>query len=409
VSVDAPVPGRSEPLARGAGLDHGALPDRSGWRAPIGGAVVLWIAARVLVTGTAVVSQFFEPNHGLLRSGSGWFFRLFFNWDSAYYLSIAQHGYSSDASGSITRAFFPGYGLAARVVALAIDPGGPGRGAFVVALWLVSAVASLGAAVLIWRLAEDQYGHRAAIAATALFLAGPYSLFLAASYAESLFLVLALGAWSCGTRQRWLAAGLLCGLASSVRPNGIMLFGALFVMYVTQRRASGRPILSGAFAAMMVGISGAAGYFAYLFVQTGSLTAWTEAQQQGWDRVTQWPWLTFYQTAGRVIYASTLDRRIQYGLDIVFAAILLAGVVYFWRAKHWPAFTYLGLTALSLMTSFTYVSLARNSLLMFPLTIAVASMVDSPRRRPIFWVSFVAGIVLLLFNVHQFTLGLWAD
>jgi hypothetical protein len=160
---------------------------------------------------------------------------------------------------------------------------------------------------------------------------------------------------------------------------------------------------------MWLGISGTVGYFIYLFANTGSWTTWTATQQQGWDRVTQWPWLSFYQTAGRVLFASTLDRRIQYGLDILFAAVLIAGVVYFWRARQWPAFTYLGLTALSLMTSFTYVSLARNTLLLFPLTIAVARTVDAPGRRPIFWVSLGVGIALLVFNVHQFTLGLWAD
>jgi len=409
VPADVPVPESRGALPATVGGDRDPVPHRGRWRGPLGGAAVLWVTARIVVTGAALLTQFFEPHHGLLSSGSDWFFRLLFAWDSDYYQSIALHGYTSNVSDPITRAFFPGYGLAARAVAQVLDPAGPGQDAVVVALWLVSAVASLGAAVLIWRLAEDEYGRRVAIAATALFLMGPYSLFLSASYAESLFVVLALGSWLSGTRQHWLAAGALCGLASFVRPNGLMLFGALVVMYVVRRRADGRPVLSRGLVAVGLGISGTAAYIAYLYVITGSLTAWTEAQRQGWGRMTQWPWLTFYETAGRVVYASTLDRRIQFGLDIVFAAILVAGIAYFWRQRLWPAFTYLGLTALGLMTSFTYVSLAKNTLLLFPLTIAVASMIGVPRRRPVFWVSFVVGLVLLVFNVHQFTLGLWAD
>jgi len=403
------APNQAGSRARASQRDRGTINGPDGWRTPFIGAAILWIAARSLITAVAVLTQFFAPSRGLLHTRGLWFFRLFFNWDSAYYQSIAQQGYFSTSSDPSITAFFPGYGLAARLVALAIDPSGPGQDAVIVALWLVSAIASLVAAVLIWRLAEDRHGRRAAIATTALFVAGPYSLFLAASYAESLFLACALAAWLCGTQERWLAAGLLCGLASAVRPNGIMLFGAMLVMYVTQRRASGRPVVSGAFAAVWLGIAGTAAYFIYLFTHTGSLLTWGTTQQQGWGRVTQWPWLSFYQTAGRILFASTPDRRIQYGLDILFAAILIAGVVYFWRARQWPAFTYLGLTALSLMTSFTYVSLARNTLLLFPLTIAVASTVEAPGRRSVFWVSLGVGLVLLVFNVHQFTLGLWAD
>ena len=370
--------------------------------------LALWLAARILVTGVALVTQYLQPGHGLWSSPDpGWLFRVLFAWDSSYYLQIAAEGYPSGAVTPL-HAFLPGYPLTARGVAWLLEPAGPTEQALVVALWLVPLVASAGAAVLMWHLARDHGGRRVAALATALLVAGPYSVFLAASYAESLFLVLALGAWLAATRERWLLAGVLAALAGAVRPNGIMLAAALAVMYVVQCRAHGRPLLSPSLAGVVVAPLGALAHVVYLYSVTGSVTAWTQAQELGWGRTTQWPWLTFYQTAGRVLYASTPDRQIQFALDICFAFVLVAGVVVYIRRRSWPEATYVGLTALALMTSFTYVSLARTTVLMFPLMIAVAG-VRSPRYRRLPWVVLALGLVLLVFNTHQFTLGLWAD
>lgn len=381
---------------------------RGRWSRAILWGFALWAASRILIGTVALLTQYSLAGHGTIGSKAGWPFRLLFHWDSNYLRGIALHGYFSERSADTWVAFFPGYPLVSRGVAQLVDPTGPSSQAVTFAMWLVVTIASLIATILLFRVAEQRLSARGAVGATALFILGPYALFLAASYSEALFLAFAVGAWLCGSRDRWLAAGLLAAAASATRPNGIFLACAIVVMYLVRRREAGKPILSWNLVAAALGFTGTVAYFVYLSLNTGSLLSWSQSQA-AWHRSLQWPWETLYQTAGRVIYASSLDRQIQFGLDIVFAVILVAGIVYFVRTKRWPEVTYLGLTAISLMTSYSYLSLARNTVTLFPLVLALAGATDKPSRRVLFWIAFSLGLLLLVFNTRQFALGYWAD
>jgi hypothetical protein len=105
------------------------------------------------------------------------------------------------------------------------------------------------------------------------------------------------------------------------------------------------------------------------------LFAWTTAQAIRWHREFHLPWKVFYQTAGRVLFASTTDRRLQFGLDLVFALLLLGAIALWVKRRDRPAGVYAGLTVAALTTSFTVVSLARNSLTVFPMVILLAALV----------------------------------
>ena len=61
------------------------------------------------------------------------------------------------------------------------------------------------------------------------------------------------------------------------------------------------------------------------------------------------------------------------------------------------------------MTSYSYLSLARNTVTLFPLVLALAGATDKPSRRVLFWIAFSLGLLLLVFNTRQFALGYWAD
>jgi hypothetical protein len=380
------------------------------WRRALLGGGGVWLASRIFITGIALLA------HAATHSRHTDFFRLLFHWDSNYLRAIALHGYFSPHSDPTSWvAFFPGYPALSRAVDAALEPAGPTPATLAVAMWIVTLVASLAAAVLVWRLAEvtvdsgpagSTRGVWVAAGATALVLAGPYALFLAASYGEALFLALAVGAWLCATRKHWLWAGLLAAGASFVRPNGLFLAAAIVVMYLVSVRGERFRLRS--LLATLIGFAGTALYFAYLFANTGSLLVWSRAEAT-WGRALEWPWITFYQTAGRVLYASSFDRRIQFGFDLVFAAIVIVAIILFVRRRRWTEVTYLGLTALSLMTSYSYLSLARNTSVLFPIAFLVAGTLEKPGRRRVFWIVFALGLAILAFNTFQFALGRWAD
>ena len=376
------------------------------WLSSLVGGLTVWLCARIAVTSVAVASHALSPDHDAFFDRQNWFVSLFFNWDSRYFAAIATSGYFGSGSSERLQAFFPGYPLTVRFI-VGLGNSSPTPNQISVAMCLVAFASSAAASVVLWRLVEADYGSRIAGAAVVLFAFGPYSLFLQASYSESLFLAFAIGAWWAVRTDRWVLGGILAAIASVARINGVFLVLALVVMFVAQRGRDHRPYLGRAFGLIAVGLSGVAAYFAYLLAATGNVFAWFDAQAVGWHRTLNWPWVTFANTADEALYSHTVDHRFQSVLDITFAVLAVVAVVVLVRKKQWAAALFVAITIGSLMTSNTYLSLARTTLVLFPLAILMASALDKPRWRWAYWAFLTGGVVILIINVHEFTLGGW--
>ena len=376
------------------------------WRTPVVSAVVIWFAARLLITAVAIAAHL--RTDGTYFAKPGWFSSLFFHWDSLYFAGIAKNGYFSPEAHSTWVAFFPGYPAVAGGFTRLFS-GAAMEGGIRLTLCIVAGLAAAASGVALWRLVEDRYGRRVALAATVLYFFGPYSVFLVASYSESLYLALGIAAWWCVSRGRWVVGGILLGFAGATRINGVFLTAALIVMLIGLLRVERRPWVARAIAFAALSLSGVAAYMLYLWARTGDLMAWSHAQTDGWHRVTTWPWRTLHSTIVAAAIEPAPDVRLQLVLDIVFAVLCCTGLVLLLLKRRWPESVLVGLTLVSLMTSASYTSLARNSITLFPLVILVASSLGSRRWRWAYWVLLAFGLALLGINTWLFTLGAWAD
>ena len=375
------------------------------FRAP----VLLWLLARIVLVSWAVGVMFTSGGGWRMLGRPNWPFMLFYHWDSVYFAHIANRGYFGTGSLTTWQAFFPGYPAAARIVAFGFGGAHPSIAQIQVGLSIVAAIGSLVATVLFWHLVWQFHGRRIAIAATVLLLAGPYSLFLIASYSESLFLTFAIGAWLLAGRGSWMWGGILAAAASLTRINGLFLVAALVVLYIRSRQARGLNYRGGAIGLAAIGFSGTGLYFLYLWVRTGNLFAWSTAETLGWDRTTRLPWATFSETLTYALTLPMFDGRMQAWLEIVFAVLLVLACVLLVRRRLWAEAVMVGLTLLSLMTSSSYLSLARTSVVLFPIPILLATTLTSPRWRWVYWTGVSVGVLLLLVNTALFTQGHWAD
>ncbi|MFE4950595.1 mannosyltransferase family protein [Leifsonia sp. NPDC056665] len=369
--------------------------------------VTLWTVAHAAIVGWALVVRaavLVLSGHAAAVSPAA----LFFHWDSVYFGSIAQHGYVGPGTGPTWSAFFPGYPAAARVALAAVGFPHPDHQQVVIALEAVAAIASLAASLLVWRLAHRHYGDRVAVAATVLFVLGPYAVFLVAPYSEALFVAFALGAWLCAERGRWWEAGALAACASATRIDGVFLIAGLAVAVAVRLHSRGEPFLLKAFGTAAIGSAGILGYWAALWAWTGNPTAWFTAQHTGWHRALTWPWITLRDTVESV-FVPPWPHGLQNALDLVFAALIVTALIVFIRRRQWAAVTYVGLTALAMMTSTTYLSIARSTVVLFPLTLLVATTVGDDRRRWIFRTVLAAGLVLLALNTALFVNAVWVD
>lgn len=376
------------------------------WQRPAVGAVLVWLAVRIVLYTTAIVTLAITQPKAF--SQPFWLSRLFYQWDAVELVGVAQHGYFGPGLGGAWPAYFPGYPLAIRGLATVLFGTSPSLGQLTVAATIVVLVASLVAGILLWRIVADRFGDRIALAATVLFFAGPYSVFLVASYSEALFIAFGLAAWLCASRGRWISAGVFGALATVTRINGVFLVVGMVIMFAIIEHRAGRRFVARAIAMAAMAAAGVIAYFVYLYANTGDLLAWSHAQQVGWGRVTQWPWNTLKVTLLEASVTSS-PFHLQYRFDLIFAALMLLGFIVLLVRRWWPEAIYIGLTGLSLATSLSYLSLARNTLLLFPLVMLVAASLLSKRYRWVFWVVLVLGVGLMLFTTTEFVQGHWAD
>lgn len=239
--------------------------------------IFLWSRAAIWA-GALFAWLVFEPNRHpnaarwddpALTRDLGWMTDVWARWDSVWFLRIAEHGYGQ-ASG-VAAAFYPLYPLSLAGLGRALG------GHYVVAGIVLSLACSLAAFVLLYRLAEDRLGAEGARRAVLYLAVFPMALFLGAVYSESLYLLLAVGAFLLAERGRWLGAGAVTGLAILTRIAGIALLPALVVM-AWRRPDRGRALASLCVAPLVFAV-----YPLFLGIQRGDPFAF--ARSQGfWNR-----------------------------------------------------------------------------------------------------------------------------
>ena len=164
-----------------------------------------------------------DPNHAHFPSILWW---MWSNFDSGFYVDIAQHGYwgANTLHGQSNWAFFPLYPILIRIVAF---PFAWHSNAYLFAGLLVTNVAAIIAIFYFYRLTERELNKQLASRAVMYLAFFPMSFFLSTVYPEALFLALSLACVYYARERIWWLAGLLGGLASLTRPQGLLLLAVV--------------------------------------------------------------------------------------------------------------------------------------------------------------------------------------
>jgi hypothetical protein len=241
-------------------------------------------------------------------------------WDTGHYLEIAEDGYTPFEQ----HAFFPLYPLLLRLSGSL--PGGQR-----VAGPILTMLIALAALMVIQRLTEFEFGGATARRTVFYVVAFPTALFLFAPYNEGLFVLLAAGALYACRRGQWWVAGLLAGLAGTVRTFGVLLLLPLAYEYWRQHRRSWD---WSALSLTLVPL-GLAGYAFYCWATTGDALAFAHAQDH-WDRAytlpgaPQWHAIQLLDD-GPLLSAYTLLYAQQLALTGLALTALVLCVVGPWR------------------------------------------------------------------------------
>ncbi|MFG2135629.1 hypothetical protein [Streptomyces sp. NPDC048650] len=213
------------------------------WRAPTGPVATAATALRraapallgyaaVRLLGTLVLLKWAHLRH------HGLWPLLATQWDSRWYLDIADHGYARvlrpDVFDVNNLAFFPLYPTVVKAAA-AVTPGSRATVGLTVAV-----VCSLIAAWGIFAVGDRLQGRRAGTVLAVLWGATPVALVQWMGYTESLFTALAAWTLYAVLSGRWLWAGTLSMLAGLTRPTGLAIAAAVSLCALAALRRSGR-------------------------------------------------------------------------------------------------------------------------------------------------------------------------
>ncbi|MFJ3774219.1 hypothetical protein ACIPX0_21235 [Streptomyces sp. NPDC090075] len=186
-------------------------------------------------------------------------------WDSRWYLGIADHGYVhvlGTAYDHNNLAFFPLYPLLVKAVA-ALTPGTRASTGLVLS-WLASLFAAWGVFAVGDRLA----GRRVGVLLTVLWAAYPVGLVQWMGYTESLFTAFAAWTLYAVLTERWLYAAAGSVLAGLTRPTGIAVAAAVTVTALLSLRTRSPRALTAALLAPL-------GWCAYV--------GWVGVRLHRWD------------------------------------------------------------------------------------------------------------------------------
>ena len=327
---------------------------------------------------------------------------MWYRWDAGFYATIAIEGYDwyNERQVSADMAFLPLYPLAVHL-ASGLTPTGCALSPYLstcatIGGLIVSNIALLASAFLLYDIAKKHMGEKTAIRAVALLLIAPNMIFLSGVYTEALFLLLCLLTFWLLERDRFaVAVGVAC-LACLTRTVGVALYPAL-VWWAWRPPQSRHARLIAAHLPLLVLV----GYVLFAGWWVGDPLAFFQANSLIWGRSFTSPIEAFTVYFSGEQIAIFGFRPAWIDLAATIAYLILAILV--WRQNRmWGVFA-LAAILIPIATG-TLWSMPRFGAVVFPFYIVLAAWSDRLWKQAI--VYGVSAALALLF-ITRFVTWRW--
>jgi hypothetical protein len=391
-------------------------------------ALATFLATRVIVVLAAWmgVSQLITTDPSRYR---GPFVEAALMWDGAWYVSVAQDGYSIPPAPTLSNvAFAPLLPMLVRGLVeifsfLGIHFGDTAFGNYALTGVIITNVAFIAALYVLWRLVA--LDHPEAVANRTLWLvaAFPMGVFWSALYTESLFLLLAAACVLAARRGAWLLAGALGGLATLTRWAGVLLALVLLVEWLSVQRAittRGKPASFLALSCIAVVPLALALHMLYLWAQFGNPLAVLRVQAERWQHKMSF-FLSTYADSVNLLWqhlsysgprrdeimvqgsGNSLYVWLDLGLPLLFVALGVVGLRRGWLRPGDLAWLALGL--LFPLSSDNTRSVARYLLPLWPALVVASRLCEKRPQLERVWLGVSVGLMALV--AYIFGNGKW--
>lgn len=334
------------------------------WRALL--QFIAWIARTRLNVGIDFAYQFDNPNPWI-NDLPNWL-ATFANWDSGWYLSIAERGYEYIGAATATNVvFFPLYPILMRFVSWSLNNQELLAGIILSHLFLVLA------AIYLYKLVKIDYSAKTAWRSVLYMLLFPVAFFFTLVYTESLFIFLAILAFYLARKHLWALASITAFFLSLTKPWGVAVVIPLAIEYFEQRDFSFKNMNLNFFFLGFAPI-GTFVYMLYLKIKFGSWLLFASSQKL-WHEETAF---NFFQTITNYwnnIFITISDNlayqtAISFDFGFFVFGIIMSVLIFLKVRKSYGVYALLA-TLIPALTGIM-VSMSRYVLIIFPIYILLA-------------------------------------
>jgi Gpi18-like mannosyltransferase len=317
---------------------------------------------------------------------------LFFRWDSGWYLSIVQNGYSYVPGKQSNVAFFPLYPSLVKIFSF-------GFADVRITGIVLSNVALLLAMIYLFRLVKMDYQNTKIPLNSVIFaLIFPASFFLSIFYAESLFFFLTVACFYYARKNRWFLSSLFGFLVALTRALGVFIFIPILIEYLAPTSFKDLKLskIKKDILCLLLIPAGLLTYMAYLYIRFNEPLAFLKAEAE-WSRAFA-PGLLTLQS----LFSYPPFYKFTFLGFVVLSILMLVYLVYSKVRISYIAYTAIELFVI--LSSSLLESLPRYVSVLFPMYIGFAIMA---RNR--FWEDTIKifSVSLLTLFVILFVNGYW--
>ncbi|MCH7604908.1 hypothetical protein IID24_02895 [Patescibacteria group bacterium] len=311
-------------------------------------------------------------------------------WDSFWYLDIAENGYSYKGEGQLANiVFFPLYPFLINIVASLVG------GDLGLAGWTVSSVFLFLALLYLYKLVREYHSDINPYLPVLFLLIFPTAFFLNAVYTESLFLFLSLASFYYALQGRFFLAGIFGMFASITRATGVLLFIPLAWEYWRQHELQVGAFLRAKFLPLLMIPLGTIGFFLFHYLKFGDVFLFLRVESS-WGRA-----FSFNKDHFTFLTNPAVSN---FALDLFFVSFFIVAIIFAFLKLRTSYGLYMISTFLVVVSTGTLMSIGRYILVLFPIYILAASIKNEYFRQA--WI--LISILLLAANITLFVNNYWA-
>lgn len=236
----------------------------------------LFLGTRIVLTAATAWSRLFFLTKPLTYSKYLWL-DIWGNWDSFWYLDIAEHGYSAalNSFGQANYAFFPLYPLLMKFAGFFAG------GNHYFAGLLVSNLALVAGASYLYKLTRLECADdRTALDSVKFLFLFPSAFILSGVFSESLFLALSIASFYYAKKNSWRAASVAGALAALTRSVGVFMIIPLAWLYLKNKNFQLKEMKKDVLC-LLLPPAAFFSFFFYLYRLTNDFFAYLKIQQSG--------------------------------------------------------------------------------------------------------------------------------